>query len=131
MTADSDGRVFALHHVQVAMPAGEEAAAEEFYAGLLGLTRVAKPPELERRGGCWFRDAGVELHLGVEADFRAARKAHPAFLVEGLAAIRRRLEAAGAEIVDDAQLDGHERFYVYDPFGNRLELIERLPAEQA
>ena len=107
------------------MPVGEERAAEVFYAGLLGLTRVPKPPELERRGGCWFRGAELELHLGVEEDFGPARKAHPAFLVEGLGAVRRRLEDAGAEIVDDTQLDGHERFYVYDPFGNRLELIER------
>jgi catechol 2,3-dioxygenase-like lactoylglutathione lyase family enzyme len=108
------------------MPAGDEDRARAFYSGLLGLDEVPKPPDLAARGGCWFKGPSVELHLGVEKEFRPARKAHPAFLVSGLAAIRQRLEAGGAELVDDKQLDGHERFYVYDPFGNRLELIEQL-----
>ncbi len=107
------------------MPAGRENEAERFYSGLLGLARVPKPEHLAVRGGCWFRGDGVEVHLGVEEDFRPARKAHPAFLVEGLDALRARLERGGAEVVDDAQLDGHRRFYSSDPFGNRIELIER------
>ena len=114
-----------FHHVQVAMPTGEEEAAERFYAGLLGLERVAKPAELESRGGAWFRGPGVEVHVGVEGDFRPARKAHPAFLVDGLDALRKRLEDAGIETVDDTQLRGHRRFYASDPFGNRLEFIEQ------
>lgn len=129
MTSEHGGGevgVLALHHVQVAMPAGDEDRARAFYSGLLGLDEVPKPPDLAARGGCWFKGPSVELHLGVEKEFRPARKAHPAFLVSGLAAIRQRLEAGGAELVDDKQLDGHERFYVYDPFGNRLELIEQL-----
>jgi catechol 2,3-dioxygenase-like lactoylglutathione lyase family enzyme len=81
-----------FHHVQLAMPAGEEDVAERFYSGLLGMERVPKPEHLVARGGCWFRSGGVELHLGVEEDFRPARKAHPAFLVEDLADVRSRLE---------------------------------------
>jgi len=107
------------------MPGGEEPAAEGFYGGLLGLERVPKPAELESRGGAWFRGGGVEVHLGVEDDFRPARKAHPAFVVEGLDQLRGRLHDAGIEIVDDTQLQGHRRFYAFDPFGNRLEFIER------
>jgi catechol 2,3-dioxygenase-like lactoylglutathione lyase family enzyme len=117
-------RLVGYHHVQLAMPAGEEPRAEAFYAGLLGLERVDKPAELAARGGCWFRGDGIELHLGVEKDFRPARKAHPALVVEGLDELERRLVTHGVEIVRDVELDGHRRFYVNDPFGNRLELIE-------
>ena len=115
-----------FHHVQLAIPVGGEADAEAFYGELLGLTRVSKPAELEGRGGCWFRGEGVELHLGVEGEFRPARKAHPALLVQGLDELRSRLEAAGVEIKDDVQLEGHRRFHAFDPFGNRLELVEQM-----
>ena len=129
MSGDDTGRathhVIGLHHVQLAMPAGGEEVAERFYADLLGLDRVPKPASVAGRGGCWFRSAAAEVHLGVDEDFRPARKAHPALLVEGLAALRTRLEEAGIEIADDVQLQGHDRFYVADPFGNRLELIAR------
>lgn len=122
---ENDGVPVALHHLQVAMPPREEDTARSFYGGLLGLREVPKPAHLAKRGGCWFEGDELELHLGVEEEFRSARKAHPAFLVRGLAALRERLEGAGAEIVDDTQLEGHERFYAFDPFGNRLEFIER------
>ena len=114
-----------FHHVQLAMPSGEEPRAEAFYAGVLGLERVEKPAELEARGGCWFRGDGIELHLGVEQDFRPARKAHPALLVDGLEDLEQRLVERGVEVTRDTELQGHRRFYVDDPFGNRLELIER------
>ena len=91
-------RVCAIDHVQLAMPAGEEARARDFYAGLLGLEEIAKPPELAGRGGAWFSNGAVTLHLGVEQDFRPARKAHPALLVEGLTTFVARLEAAGYPI---------------------------------
>jgi catechol 2,3-dioxygenase-like lactoylglutathione lyase family enzyme len=113
----------ALHHVQLAMPPRREVEAEAFYAGVLGVPRVAKPPHLERRGGCWFRSDGVEIHLGVEQPFTPARKAHPAFLVDDLAGLRERLTAAGAPVVLDEPLPGYDRFYTSDPFGNRIEVL--------
>lgn len=116
-----------IDHVQLAMPPGEEDAATGFYEGLLGIPRVPKPPHLAARGGCWFERGGLKLHLGVEPDFRAARKAHPALLVSGLAALVERLRAAGVELVDDEPLEGYDRVYASDPFGNRLELLEPRP----
>ena len=115
-----------LHHVQVAMPAGREDDARAFYSGVLGLTEVPKPEHLRARGGCWFRsgDGFVEIHLGVEQNFRPARKAHPAILVDGLAELRRRLVDGGYEVQDDVQLEGFGRCYGFDPFGNRLEFLE-------
>lgn len=116
--------VRAIDHVQLAMPAGGEDAARAFYTGLLGLPETPKPPNLAVRGGCWFETPTVKVHLGVEADFRPARKAHPALLVDGLAELVDRLRSAGVELVDDEPLAGYERIYAYDPFGNRLELLE-------
>jgi catechol 2,3-dioxygenase-like lactoylglutathione lyase family enzyme len=121
--------VLALEHVQLAMPAGQEDAAEEFYGGVLGFRRVEKPPHLEARGGCWFEANGVNLHLGVEANFVPARKAHPAFIVSSLDEVKLRLEGAGAEIVIDTQIGSYERFYTNDPFGNRLEFMEPIGQE--
>jgi catechol 2,3-dioxygenase-like lactoylglutathione lyase family enzyme len=118
--------VVALEHIQLAMPAGREAEAEEFYVEVLGFARIDKPAHLETRGGCWFQANGVNLHLGVEADFSPARKAHPAFVVVSLQEVKARLEAIGSEIIVDTQLDGYERFYTSDPFGNRLEFMERV-----
>jgi len=120
----TDWRFSGLHHVQLAMPPGEEDLAIAFYAGTMRMEQIPKPPHLAARGGCWFRGAGAELHLGVEDVFRPARKAHPALLVEGLATLRTALETAGADVVGDEQFEGHDRCYVHDPFGNRLELIE-------
>lgn len=106
------------------MPAGQEAAAREFYEGLLGLPEQPKPPHLAVRGGCWFEGDGVKIHLGVEQDFRPARKAHPALLVSDLPALVEALRAADVRLVDDEPLDGYDRVYCDDPFGNRLELME-------
>lgn len=109
------------------MPAGQEVQAREFYAGLLGLVEVAKPASLAVRGGAWFGVGPVRVHLGVEAGFRPARKAHPALLVDDLPALVRALEAAGHAVSGDAALDGYERVHVHDPFGNRLELMQLRP----
>jgi catechol 2,3-dioxygenase-like lactoylglutathione lyase family enzyme len=117
--------VIGIDHVQLAMPAGREDEARAFYARLLGIPEKAKPEELARRGGVWFESEMVKLHLGVEADFRPARKAHPALLVRELRALVGRLRAAGVDVIEDA-LAGHDRVYVADPFGNRLELMEPL-----
>jgi catechol 2,3-dioxygenase-like lactoylglutathione lyase family enzyme len=113
-----------VDHVQLAMPPGREAEARAFYAEALGLREVAKPAELAARGGCWFEGAGVRVHLGVEADFRPARKAHPAFRVAGLHALAARCRAGGF-VASDVEVRGAERrCYLEDPFGNRIELVE-------
>ena len=119
----------ALHHVQLAMPPGREVDAEAFYAGVLGVPRVAKPPHLELRGGCWFRSDDVEIHLGVEEPFAPARKAHPAFLVDDLVGLRDHLTAAGVPVIPDEPLAGYDRFYTSDPFGNRIEILS--PREES
>jgi catechol 2,3-dioxygenase-like lactoylglutathione lyase family enzyme len=113
-----------IHHVQLSCPPGSEEALRAFYAGVLGLTEVSKPPALAARGGCWFRGGALEVHLGVEDPFTPARKAHPGLLVEGLSALADRLSAAGAPVTWDGEFPGHERFYSEDPFGNRLEFLE-------
>jgi catechol 2,3-dioxygenase-like lactoylglutathione lyase family enzyme len=118
-------RLTGIHHVQLAMPAGEEERAERFYTGVLGLQRVAKPETLAGRGGAWFRGDGVEVHLGVEDAFQPARKAHPAFLVDGLGMLERRLAEAGAPVRPDEPFEHRRRLHTDDPFGNRIELIER------
>jgi len=109
------------------MPAGQEALAREFYAGVLGLTEEPKPANLARRGGGWFQGNGVRLHLGVDSDFRPARKAHPALLVSGLEQLASRCRAAGFAPTVDEPLEGFDRVYVFDPFGNRIELLEPRP----
>lgn len=118
--------IIAIEHVQLAMPPGLEQMAREFYSGLLGVPEVPKPPGLAKRGGAWFEQASLKIHLGVESDFRPARKAHPAFLVTDLKALVSRLKAHGIDVIDDDSLQGYFRVYVYDPFGNRLELMEPL-----
>lgn len=117
-------KVTGIEHVQLAMPPGEEAVARAFYTGLLGIPEMAKPPKLAARGGCWFEGTGVKVHLGVEADFRPARKAHPALLVDDLSAMVTVLEAAGLEVIPDDPVEGRTRCYVSDPFGNRIELMQ-------
>ena len=119
-------RIKAINHVQLAMPCGKEAVARAFYEDVLGLPEVKKPPNLVKRGGCWFERGELRVHLGVENDFRPARKAHPAFLVEDLPALKTRIEAAGHTCKTDEPLAGYDRIYVDDPFGNRIELMEPL-----
>ncbi len=119
-------RVKAIDHVQLAMPPGRESEARAFYEGVLGIPEVAKPPNLAVRGGCWFVRDALKIHLGVENEFRPARKAHPAFLVEDLAAVKTAIEYAGYRLQTDEPLDGYDRIYVDDPFGNRIEFLELL-----
>ena len=116
-------QVIGIEHVQLAMPRGEEESARHFYADLLGIPEVPKPPHLAVRGGCWFERSALKLHLGVEDPFFPAKKAHPALVVSGLRVLVDRLKAAGAAIVEDP-LDGFDRVYTADPFGNRIELME-------
>ncbi|MHB1431598.1 MAG: VOC family protein [Streptosporangiaceae bacterium] len=122
--AGGDFRIERLHHVQLAIPPGGEDVARRFYADLIGLAELPKPPELAARGGCWFGGGAVEIHLGVEAGFRPAAKAHPGIVVTNLDALAGRLAAAGAEVRWDDGFPGHRRFYTHDWHGNRLELLE-------
>jgi catechol 2,3-dioxygenase-like lactoylglutathione lyase family enzyme len=119
--------ILSIDHVQIAMPAGQEDQARAFYVDVLGFIEIPKPAELAKRGGAWFQSGNVQLHLGVEADFRAARKAHPAFLVSDLEGLLVKVQKAGYE-TDTSQppLEGYQRAHVFDPFGNRIELIEKL-----
>lgn len=120
-------KILSIDHVQIAMPAGEEETARAFYINILGFSEIPKPAELLKRGGAWFQSETVQLHLGVDGDFHPARKAHPAFVVDDLNAILEKVQLAGYEW-DESQppLDGYKRAHVYDPFGNRIELMERV-----
>jgi catechol 2,3-dioxygenase-like lactoylglutathione lyase family enzyme len=117
-------RLVSIDHVQLAMPRGEEDAAETFYSGILGLVREPKPEPLASRGGCWFSNGPVTIHLGVEEGFRPAKKAHPAVLVENLDDLVEELGRAGHQVRFDDEIPEVRRCYVDDPFGNRIELIE-------
>jgi catechol 2,3-dioxygenase-like lactoylglutathione lyase family enzyme len=116
--------VIGLDHVQLAMPEGQEDLARRFYVGLLGLTEVEKPAHLAARGGAWFESAGVRIHLGVDPDFRPARKAHPGLLVTNLQGLAESLRGSGHAVAHGEPLEGYSHVYVDDPFGNRLELME-------
>ena len=116
--------VIRLDHVQLAMPAGREADAIAFYRDLLGIPEVPKPAHLATRGGCWFEQGDLKVHLGVDADFRPALKAHAAFIVDDVRSIVRDATAAGFTVHDDEPLEGFDRVYVSDPFGNRIELMQ-------
>lgn len=137
--------VLSVHHVQLAMPAGEEENARAFYVNLLGFTEIPKPAELAKRGGLWLQyvivptavellsetvelpSGTVQVHLGIETEFRPAHKAHPAFLVDDLDSILEKIQVAGYEWdLSQPPLDGFKRAHIFDPFGNRIELLERL-----
>lgn len=116
--------VRSIDHVLLAMPPGREDEARAFYQGVLGIPELTKPANLAGRGGCWFGDGALKIHLGVEKDFRPARKAHPAFIVGDVRAMARRAAAAGYRVAEDEPLAGYDRVFVDDPFGNRIELMQ-------
>jgi catechol 2,3-dioxygenase-like lactoylglutathione lyase family enzyme len=120
-------KFLSIDHIQLSMPAGEEDGARAFYVDLLGFTEVPKPAELAKRGGVWFEQGIVKLHMGVEENFHALKKAHPALIVDDLNALISHLQNADYE-VDTSQppLEGYKRAHVLDPFGNRLEIMEKL-----
>lgn len=124
MGDDVSGAFQGLHHVQLAIPPGAEDRCRSFWGDILGFTELEKPPVLAARGGCWFRGGGLEVHLGVEKDFRPAAKAHPGILVQGLDGVARRLTDCGVEVTWDDDFPGMRRFYAFDPLGNRLEFLE-------
>jgi len=113
-----------LDHVQLCVPPGAEGQAREFYGILLGLAEIEKPEPLQGRGGLWFQIADIQLHIGVEADHSRSKR-HPAFEVENIEIVRKHLETNGVRTRDEMPLAGIRRFSFFDPFNNRIELLER------
>jgi catechol 2,3-dioxygenase-like lactoylglutathione lyase family enzyme len=120
------GPLQAIDHVQIAIPVDGEKIAQPFYRDLLGLTEVAKPPNMAARGGAWYEAGHIKVHLGVEDDFRANDKAHVAFVVDDVAALAQCAEAAGFKVKHNNDLPGYLRAFLYDPFGNRIEILRAL-----
>ena len=116
-----------INHVQVCIPRGAEPQARDFYGRLLGLREIPKPAELRESGGLWFEVADIQLHVGVE-DEVAKSKRHPAFEVEDIAGVRTFLEENGVKTRDERDAAGMRRFSLFDPFGNRIELMETIKA---
>ena len=118
--------ILSIDHVLVAALPGCEPDARRFYGEILGLPELEKPPQLKAQGGCWFAlGNGQQLHVGVECPFKPARKAHPAFVVDRFDELRQLLLNHAGQVVDDTEIPGVRRFFSYDPFGNRLEFVER------
>lgn len=117
-------RLTGYNHVNLAIPADQAETARAFYGGILRLKELERPSTLTRSGTLWFGSDSVTVHLGVEDGFRPARRAHPAFTVDGLEELRLACEAAGHETIVDNAIPGWNRFFVYDPFGNRIECME-------
>jgi len=112
-----------LDHVQVAIPPGADAAARAFYGGVLGLAEIPKPAPLNASGGMWFLTGATQLHIGSQADFVPAKKAHPAFIIDDFAGYCALLRARQVEVREEAAVAGRRRAGIEDPFGNRIELI--------
>jgi catechol 2,3-dioxygenase-like lactoylglutathione lyase family enzyme len=117
--------ILGIDHVQVAIPFASEDRARAFYSGILGFTEIDKPPQMAERKSIWFVAGAVNLHLGIEPDFTPAKRAHPAFVVQGLDKILAACEHASIASKPDTSFNGFRRVHVFDPFGNRLELMER------
>jgi catechol 2,3-dioxygenase-like lactoylglutathione lyase family enzyme len=115
-----------IHHVQIAIPAGGEDTARRFYGEVLGFNEVEKPENLRARGGVWFETGNLQLHLGVDPAFTPATKAHVAFEVGEITTMRERCSVAGHPVREDEPLPGYDRFYVDDPFGNRIEILQSV-----
>jgi catechol 2,3-dioxygenase-like lactoylglutathione lyase family enzyme len=113
-----------LDHVQICIPFGEEERAREFYTRVLGLEEIEKPDALKPNGGLWFKVADVQLHIGVE-EMQGKSKRHPAFEVEGLEEIRKHLLENQVKIKEETEVPGLNRFSFFDPFGNRIEFMEK------
>jgi catechol 2,3-dioxygenase-like lactoylglutathione lyase family enzyme len=119
--------ILSIDHVQLAMPVGGEEKARDFFINMLGFHEIPKPAELAKRGGAWFESGTVQLHIGVEVDFHPARKAHPAFIVDDLDALITKVQNAGYETdISQPPLDGYKRAHIFDPFGNRIELMQKI-----
>jgi catechol 2,3-dioxygenase-like lactoylglutathione lyase family enzyme len=128
----SSGSLFAgIDHVQLAAPPGCEAEGRRFFGQLLGLQELPKPPALAVRGGLWFQCGAQQIHIGIEKDFRPAKKAHPALRLTdeaSLEALRARLQAGGVATKDDREIEDAARFFAEDPWDNRLEFVATASA---
>jgi catechol 2,3-dioxygenase-like lactoylglutathione lyase family enzyme len=113
-----------IDHVQLAIPAGAEEQCDEFFCGLLGFSILEKPELLARRGGRWYQKGEMQLHVGVDPDFRPATKAHPAFVVSDYDAVLAKLRDADVRIIESDEIPGTTRCHIYDCVGNRIELIK-------
>ena len=113
-----------LDHIQLAAPPHSETTARTFYGELLGMKELPKPENLKGRGGCWFQCGTQEVHIGIQKEFSPAKKAHPGFTVNGLQELKTRIESAGFVITEEPPIDGRQRFFTHDPFGNRIEFLE-------
>lgn len=113
-----------IDHVQLAAPKGSESTARTFYGEILGFTEVEKPELLKKRGGVWFAFGSYQIHIGIEEPFAPAKKAHPAFQIENLNALKVHLSKSDVSFIVDTDLPGANRIYVHDPFGNRIEILE-------
>jgi len=122
--------ILGLDHVQVAIPPDSDEVARAFYAGVLGLVEIPKPEPLRATGALWLRVGSAELHLGIQPDFHPARKAHPAIRVADVDTMAARCSAAGYAVDWDDRYPGVRRFYVHDPFGNRIEILQVLQPDQ-
>jgi len=116
----------AIDHIQLAAPKGSEAEAIKFFNGILGMDEIEKPEELKKRGGVWFGFGTFQIHIGIEEPFSPAKKAHPAFTVESIDGLRQHLINNGIQVTEDHRIPGVVRFHTSDPFGNRLEFLERV-----
>lgn len=117
-------KIVGIDHVQLAAPAGCEEKARWFFGEVLGMQELSKPPELAKRGGCWFQCGRQQLHIGVEKEFTPAKKAHPAFAVRDIEELKRALSEHGISFRDDEANPAVKRIFVEDPWGNRLEFVQ-------
>ncbi|WP_249599336.1 VOC family protein [Peribacillus frigoritolerans] len=114
----------AIGHIQLAAPKDSEDTARKFFKNILGFDEVEKPEELKKRGGVWFEFGNYQIHIGIEEPFYPAKKAHPAFEIENIEELKKHLVTNGIDVIEDDKLPGAKRFYISDPFGNRMELLE-------
>ena len=120
-------QILNAHHAQLSVPVGEEQKARDFYCGVLGLKEIPKPDALAGRGGFWLELGSFQVHVGTE-EFagRADTKSHIAYEVTGIDGWKEKLEQAGIDVTTGIQIPHYRRFEFRDPFGNRVEFLERI-----
>ncbi|KMY51583.1 VOC family protein [Peribacillus loiseleuriae] len=114
-----------IHHVQLAAPPGSEEVARKFFVGILGFEEIEQPEPMKIRGGVWFGFGNYHLHIGIEEPFSPAKKAHPAFEVKNIEALKIHLAENNISFIVDTDYPGVNRIYIEDPWGNRVEILEK------